>query len=363
MSGGVNFGFLSQHDPRLLQLAQRAERYFPDDPNTCLIKLRQFGELLVAHVAAHFNLPEGENFASTIGRLKREGVNQTVITGFHELRLAGNDAVHGFGGDHREALHKLKIARGAAVWFHRVTKQRDFDPGPFVPPSAVPQVAAEIEQLQQQLQQALLETERAKNLAESEAQQRAAAELKALQLAQQQPLPPEDQEEVSQTLLANARAQAEQAPEQVQQVKNQAAAQLLPLDEADTRILIDRQLREAGWEVDSARLTHAGGERPEKGKSRAIAEWPTGNGIADYVLFLGLTPVAVVEAKRKNKDVCASLEQSKRYSRAFPESHPQGPWQDYSWRSPSALSPVESRRLYPAPCGPGDTCPGAQAPR
>ena len=41
-----NFTFLAAHDQQLVRLATLAERYFKDDPNTCLIKLRQFGELL-----------------------------------------------------------------------------------------------------------------------------------------------------------------------------------------------------------------------------------------------------------------------------------------------------------------------------
>ncbi len=41
-----NFAFLDHHDAQLGRLASLAERYFPDDPNTCLIKLRQFAELL-----------------------------------------------------------------------------------------------------------------------------------------------------------------------------------------------------------------------------------------------------------------------------------------------------------------------------
>ena len=41
-----NFRFLEPHDVQLVRLGALAERYFPDDPNTCLIKLRQFAELL-----------------------------------------------------------------------------------------------------------------------------------------------------------------------------------------------------------------------------------------------------------------------------------------------------------------------------
>ena len=68
------------------------------------------------------------------------------------------------------------------------------------------------------------------------------------------------------------------------------------MDEASTRLLIDQMLRDAGWEADSARLTHAQGTRPERHRHLAIAEWPTqGRQSADYVLFAGLTPVAAVE--------------------------------------------------------------------
>jgi type I restriction enzyme R subunit len=43
---GGNFGFLQGHDLQLARLGFLAERYFHDDPNTCIIKLRQFGEAL-----------------------------------------------------------------------------------------------------------------------------------------------------------------------------------------------------------------------------------------------------------------------------------------------------------------------------
>lgn len=55
----------------------------------------------------------------------------------------------------------------------------------------------------------------------------------------------------------------------------------------------------------------------------AIAEWPTGidetgkKGFADYVLFIGLRPIAIVEAKRNNTDVSAKLTESYRYSKYF----------------------------------------------
>jgi len=99
------------------------------------------------------------------------------------------------------------------------------------------------------------------------------------------------------------------------------AASAVQLDEADTRKLIDQQLRQAGWEADSQAIKFNKGTRPTKGRNLAIAEWPTESGPADYVLFAGLMPIAVVEAKRKNVDVSGSLQQAKRYSRTFTPSH------------------------------------------
>ena len=109
------------------------------------------------------------------------------------------------------------------------------------------------------------------------------------------------------------------------------AAEAIDLDEAATRERIDAQLRARGWEIDTKTLRHAAGARPARGRNLAIAEWPTANGPADYVLFAGLTPVAVVEAKRRNKNVSGFVDQAGRYSQGFvaeagllmPEG---GPW-------------------------------------
>ena len=71
-----------------------------------------------------------------------------------------------------------------------------------------------------------------------------------------------------------------------------------------------------------------------RGRNLAIAEWPTANGPADYVLFVGLTPVAVVEAKRRRRDVAGAIEQARRYSRGYTvaaeQQSPGGPWGAYN---------------------------------
>lgn len=52
----ANFKFLHAHSPQLVRLSALAERNFRDDPNTCLIKLRQFGEVLAQLTAAKTGL-------------------------------------------------------------------------------------------------------------------------------------------------------------------------------------------------------------------------------------------------------------------------------------------------------------------
>ena len=117
--------------------------------------------------------------------------------------------------------------------------------------------------------------------------------------------------------LAQTEAQLRQGAGSMASLRQAApqAASTIELDEAATRLLIDAQLRQAGWEVDSQQLRYSQGARPEKHRNRAIDEWPTRSGPADYMLFVGLTPLAAVEAKRAHKDVAGVLPQAARYCR------------------------------------------------
>lgn len=90
------------------------------------------------------------------------------------------------------------------------------------------------------------------------------------------------------------------------------------INEFETRKIIDEQLRKVGWEVDSNNLIYSKGTRPQRGRNIAIAEYPTENGFADYVLFVGTEAVAVIEAKANYKDVSAVIDcQCKEYSRTL----------------------------------------------
>jgi hypothetical protein len=53
-----NFSYLGYHDPRLSEVATRAERVLGLDPVAALGHLRLFGELLAKHVAARLGVYE-----------------------------------------------------------------------------------------------------------------------------------------------------------------------------------------------------------------------------------------------------------------------------------------------------------------
>src|ERR1700680_174634 len=137
-----NFSFLAAHDAQLVRLGALAERYFKEDPNTCLIKLRQYGETLAQLVAAKAGLfrDAQEPQSDLLRRLKFDRVIPREVGDlFHHLRVVGNKATHENDGNHTEALTALKVSRELGVWFHRTFgPSKSFAPGPFVPPPAPP---------------------------------------------------------------------------------------------------------------------------------------------------------------------------------------------------------------------------------
>jgi len=107
-----NFGHLKAHDEQLVRLGLLAERYFAEDPNTCLLKLRQLAEALAQLTASRvglFSTPD-EKQADLLRRLQDHGIlPREVASLFHEVRKAGNDANHKLAGDHRTALLALRL--------------------------------------------------------------------------------------------------------------------------------------------------------------------------------------------------------------------------------------------------------------
>jgi hypothetical protein len=299
-----NFAHLFEYDEELLRLGVLAEKYFVDDPSSCLIKLREFAELLAQLLAARVGLlvsPEKGHHdlqwrLEDLGYLPRE-----IAQLFGDISSSVNGSSFGPGDVHRTALSVLKISWQLGLWFHRTFGNPAFKSGPFIPPAAPEgaseELSSELNRLSKELKEyrtahrdAAADSGEAKD--EQSSRDKLAAETEQAKL------------KLKNRLAMHQAAAATQPPGAFNKyvAAGNAAVAALRLDEAETRQIIDQQLRHVGWQVDSAVLRYAKGTRPEKGKNLAIAEWPTESGPADYVLFAGLTPVAVVEAKRKNID-------------------------------------------------------------
>lgn len=324
-----NFDMLRAYEEQLWRLGALAERYFAEDPNTSLLKLRQLSELLAQSLAARtglFTNPEESQY-ELIRRLQGEGVlPREVKQVLDQIRVTGNAANHAVHGDHAAALSTLKLCWQLCLWFHRTFKDAGYRSGPFVPPQAPvdesAELLAELAQLRQAVATFQAQQEQVSNeLQSTKTQLSSLSEERGIweQLATESD---QDKARLAEQ-LAVLQAAAVAAP--TAQFNNflrsaATAATQVQLDEAETRRIIDEQLRQAGWEADTPSLRYSKGTRPQRGRNIAIAEWPCDGYSADYVLFQGLTPMAVVEAKRENVDVSGALQQAKRYSRTFSAS-------------------------------------------
>jgi type I restriction enzyme R subunit len=320
---------LRPYEEQLWRLGAVAERYFAEDPNTSLLKLRQFSEILAQSLAARIGLMtnQGETQYELIRRLGNEGaLPREVKQVFDQIRVNGNAANHSLEGNHASALSTLKLCWQLALWFHRTFKDADYKSGPFVPPqppqNETAELHAELTRLrdavrgaQAQHEQVNVELHSAKTQLSSLSEERAVWEQLATESEQ------EKARLAEQLAALQAAAQAAPSAQFTTFLRSSAsAATQVQLDESETRRIVDEQLRQAGWEADTPTLRFSKGTRPQRGRNLAIAEWPCEGYAADYVLFQGLTPMAVVEAKRKNVDVSGALQQAKRYSRTFPAS-------------------------------------------
>lgn len=334
MMNKSNFEFLKGVNDFTYAIACAAENNYPDDPNTTLIKMRMFGEATAKHLGLLLNIPPCENQHDLLRELgKIAFVDDNILSVFHKLRRIGNQAVHEYHNDLDDAQMCLRLGFRLAVWYYRlVTKDYDFPVPVFVLPERGENLYhQEVLTLKQQLEQQA--REKAQTQAEVEAQQQKLVALNgyiAILEGKQQETEAQTQARLTalEAQLAEKNAELAKQTEQERkayhkEITDQAIKRALNLSEEESRFLIDAQLRKAGWQADSKTLRFSKGARPEPGVNKAIAEWPTGKdetgnqGFADYVLFVGLKPIAVVEAKRKNIDVPGKLNESYRYSKCF----------------------------------------------
>lgn len=297
-----NFEFLSSKWPILSNLAEAAEKNLQHDPNTTLFKLRLFGEKLTKFLYAFENLKEPNDGRQDIRLrdLKRQDViSKEIFDILDSVRRTGNKATHDAYDSKSEAARLLSLTFQLSVWFMQTYGDWSFEPQPYEEPVTVAvtdELIKQLDELTSSYEDRLLQL------------QQELDDLRAIKVSNEE--------------LAARRTQSKKA------------ASTLRLSEADTRKLIDEQLRKFGWVIDSENLRFSKGTRPVKGKNMAIAEWPLQKDYsADYALFVGLKMVGFIEAKRKGKDVYSDLEQAKKYARHVMKKADEeflGQWGDYT---------------------------------
>ena len=96
-----NFSFLAEHSSLLAELGATAEKLYPFDPASCVLKLRLLAETLTQEVASRIGLrllqPTQDELLRAVDQ--RLGLDSQVRQMFHLLRHQGNQAAHQV--DHR----------------------------------------------------------------------------------------------------------------------------------------------------------------------------------------------------------------------------------------------------------------------
>ncbi|PQJ89131.1 type I restriction-modification system endonuclease [Aliivibrio sifiae] len=339
-----NFEFLKHHDELLFRLANRAEQCYVPDPNTTLVKIRQLGEALAQNVAARVGVEYGRDEngrdIKQIDLLRNLEYKLTldprINDSFHTIRKLGNTANHDFtSSSHRDALKALVLGHALSAWYHTLfggSHAKGFKPEPFIKPEDPSEHVRQLEDKLQALEVTQKRTSErlqvAEELKQVEAEKAEALKHRADQM-QAESLLWEEVATEHESTLASYRKKMDEAnlaylanfnqqdkPTQAKVIE-QVEKSCLELNEEETRVLIDEQLNDAQWKADTVNLRYSKGSRPVANENRAIAEWPTSSGPADYVLFMGLTPVAVVEAKKSAKNVYGAIDQAKRYAKGL----------------------------------------------
>ena len=275
-----NFAFLKSHFPVLANFGILAEKYCYSDSNSCIMKLGMIGETIVNLMFTYdkIKIPTDCNAVTKIKILSLQGLLTPDLSDIlHALRKARNKAAHTNYENIKEGQTLLEMAYSLCEWFMQTYGDLQYKHCKFVMPTEAD----------------------AKSITDNDDK---AAEQKML----------EETEKIA------AAAKAVAADERRKRAL--AAASQRQKSEAETRYMIDTQLRKVGWEADTENLRYGKGIRPQKGKNLAIAEWPTlssaGNkGRADYALFAGEKLVAVIEAKAEHKDIPSVIDyQCKEYA-------------------------------------------------
>lgn len=285
-----NFTFLESRWSDLARLGEMSEKYVYSDPNTSVIKQGMLAEVMVKYMLAYDGIKEPDydnTHANRIRLLKRNDLLPHEIDNtLYILRKDRNNAAHNGADEGEKALNNLPLLYELCVWYMQTYGDYSYNPAGYVQPVDITISLDELEKENRELEERnktlLVELQRIQKAGKSDNTRRAIAYKNAVNVK---------------------------------------------LSEAQTRELIDEQLRKAGWDADTDEIRYSKGVRPVKGKNLAIAEWPTdsrtGNGgFADYALFIGEKMVGIIEAKKKHTNVSSVLDgQCKEYAKMIKAEH------------------------------------------
>lgn len=277
------FSFLQKNYSELFTICELSEQLYYIDASSSLAKSRLFSEKLTQII---WKFEELGAFSGTqIERIDqlfyRNCIPDIIKDILHTVRKSGNKATHDGSSTQAEALFILKKCYQLAKWFYETYENDYLENDEYQLP--INHQSSEVELLNAELEKLSKEVIDYK------------AKIELLNIS----------------------------PEAITLRKQRSAsvANNIHLDEADTRrTLIDKQLQDAGWECDTNVLNYKKNKTlPEKGKNKAIAEWPCGSKWADYALFVGMKLYGFVEAKKFATDISTDLHQSKIYSETVVE--------------------------------------------
>lgn len=281
-----NFKFLETEFPVLANFGNLAEQYCYTDPNSCLMKLGMIGETIVNLMFTYdkIPIPYDNSAVNRINVLSSEGLLTRDLTDIlHALRKVRNKAVHENYSESSDCPVFLQMAYSLSEWFMQTYGDWNYRHQNFVMP--------------------VKEEDKIENLV-------------VVNKAQEE----QKEEELTKAAVACAE-RAEQVDKKVRLKQANKMASQRQKSEAETRYMIDEQLRQVGWEANTQEIRYSKGARPTKGRNMAIAEWPTDStvskkGYADYALFVGTKLVGIIEAKAEHKDIPSVIDyQGKDYPR------------------------------------------------
>ena len=212
-----NFSFLKSHWEDLEKTGSLAEDYVYSDPNTSMIKQGLFAERLVKYMLAYDGIREPQYDNTHANRIKllkdHDLLPRDIDNTLYVLRRVRNEAAHSGLDDGDRARDNLKLTYDLGVWFMQTYGDYRFEPAPYVEPEdralSAEKLAKENAELEKKFKELETELEQIRTKGKSDTKRKGVAYQKAA---------------------------------------------LINLSEAQTRELIDEQLRRAGWEADTKNL-------------------------------------------------------------------------------------------------------------